>query len=283
MTDAGQSLAGVKVRLEGSRATTTTTDGSGSYAFSDLQAGGSYTITPIRVKTNFTPQNRFFNNLMQDGSADFTGIGEPDPPPPSLSYKISGRVTNAGQPVAGVRLKLEGSKITSTMTDGSGSYAFNDLRAGGSYTITPVMARMNLTPQNRSFNNLTQDGSADFTGLSEPDTKSTSKCNEADENRERKNIRTAYEAGWLNSIRDERLKVIARNVRDGEVAEATIVGPLGLQIDLFEECRVAHVTLRYEWQINTFSNGRPARALNIPKQRRLICGKVLGGWFCKQI
>lgn len=290
MTDAGQSLAGVKVRLEGSKATTTTTDGSGYYAFSDLQSGGSYTITPVRTKMNFTPQNRFFNNLTQDGSADFNGIGEsdPPPPPPSVVYKISGRVTTAGQPVAGVRLKLEGSKLTSTTTDGNGYYAFNDLRAGGNYAVTPVQGKMNLTPQNRSFNNLTHDESADFNGLRErepdpdPDTKSISKCTEDDENRERRKIRASYEAGWLDGIRGERPKVIAGIVRDGEVAEAAL-RTSDPQISFFEECRVAHVAVRYEWQVNTFFNGRPARVLNLPKQRRYICGKVLGGWFCKQI
>ena len=203
-------------------------------------------------------------------------------PSPSLVYKISGRVTNGGEPVAGVKVKIEGSRATSTTTDGSGYYAFNELRAGGNYTITPAMARMNFTPQNHSFNGLTQNGSADFSGLREPDTKSISKCNEADENRERKNIRDFYEGRWLNSIRDERLKIIANIVHDGEVAEATL-RPLEAEISFFEECKGAYVTVRYGWQINTFFNGKPARVLNVPKQRRFICGKIMGGWFCKSI
>lgn len=280
VTSDDQPVGGAKVRLEGSKATSTTTDGSGYYAFSDLRSGGSYTITPVREKMNFTPLNRSFDNLTQDGSADFTGLN--DSPPPPVVYKITGRVTNAGQPVGGARIRLEGAKVTATTTDGSGYYAFNDLRAGGSYTIIPAVARMTFTPLSRSFNNLTQDGSADFNSFGEPDTKAVSKCTEADESRERKNIRARYEAGWLNSIKDERPKIIAGNLRDGEVAEAT-PGLLEPQIILIEECKVAQITVRYIWQINTFFNGRPARVLNVPRQRRFICGKVLGGWFCKQI
>ena len=155
---------------------------------------------------------------------------------------------------------------------------------------------MNFTPQNRSFDNLTQDGSADFNGLGEPGSKSTepdsksteqdsrpvSKCNEADEDRERKNIRVSYERGWLDGIRGERPKIIANNVRDGEVGEASL-RLSDSQISFVKECKLAHVILSYEWQINTFFNGKPARVLNVPKQRGFLCGKVLGGWFCKQI
>jgi hypothetical protein len=76
VTIAGQPSAGVKVRLEGSKATIAMTDQNGYYTFSDLRAGGSYTVTPLRDKTNFKPFNRSFDNLKQDGSADFAGDGD---------------------------------------------------------------------------------------------------------------------------------------------------------------------------------------------------------------
>ena len=95
-------------------------------------------------------------------------------PSKSIVYKISGRVTNAGEPVAGISVRLEGSTITSTTTDRTGYYAFRDLQAGGSYTITPVIDLMIFTPPNRSFNNLTHDESADFTGIRERDPRVTS-------------------------------------------------------------------------------------------------------------
>ncbi|HEY6802432.1 MAG TPA: carboxypeptidase regulatory-like domain-containing protein [Pyrinomonadaceae bacterium] len=280
VTDAGQSIAGVKIRLEGSKATLTTTDGNGYYAFDELRADGSYTVTPVKARTNFTPFNRSFDHLTQDGWADFTGFS--DSPPPTVVYKITGRVTSAGRPVGGIKIRLEGSKATSTTTDGNGYYVFNDLRAGGSYTITPVKDRINFTPLNHPFNNLTQDGSADFAGPGQDDTKPPSKCTDADESRERNNIK-AMQARWVENISSEgeRLKVTAANLRQGETAEATLVS-FESQIGI-EECKVAYVTLRYQWRLDIFFNSRPARVLNVPGQRRFVCGKALGGWFCKSI
>lgn len=192
---------------------------------------------------------------------------------------------DATQPLAGVKIGLAGSKLTSTTTDGNGYYVFTNLRAGGSYTLTPVRARMKFTPGSRSFDNLTQDISADFAGVGERESKPDSDSKPAsvcDENRERKNLLARYEAGWHDNIKGERPSIIAGNVRDGEIAEATL-GPLDTQISFFEECKAASVTVRYVWQINKFYKGEPAKALNVPKRRRFLCGKILGGWFCKSI
>jgi hypothetical protein len=280
----GRPLSGVKVTLEGSKLTSTTTDGSGNYTFSDLRAGGSYTITP-KARKNFTPSSRSFDNLRQDQSADFSALTE--------VYKISGRVMDAAQPLAGVKIGLAGSKLTSTTTDGSGYYVFTNLRSGGSYTLTPVRARMKFTPGNRSFDNLAQDVSADFAGLGEreskpdsdskPDTdsKPVSECTEVDQSRERRNIVAKYEARWQENITGERQRIIADNVRDGEIGEATL-GPLEPQISFFGECKGASVTVTYVWKINIFRNGKPARVLNVPKRRSFLCG-MLGGWRCQSI
>ncbi len=150
---------------------------------------------------------------------------------------------------------------------------------------------MNFTPGSRSFSNLMQDASADFTGLTEPepkpdfipdfklDVRPAPQCTQADESRERRNIIARYGIGWEESIKGERQKVIAANVREGEEAEATL-GPLESQIG-FSECKVAYVAVRYVWRINIYTNGRAARVLNVPRQRRWICGKVMGGWTCR--
>jgi hypothetical protein len=200
-------------------------------------------------------------------------------------------VTDAGRPVGGIKVRLEGAKATATTTDGSGYYAFSDLRAGVSYTITPIGAKMNFTPLSRSFNNLTQDGMADFNGVGErpkivsdpkpgSDSKTVSECTEADESRERSNIIATYGPRWSKAIESERPRIIAEIVRDGEVAEATS-GRLQAQVSFLQECKVAYVTIRYIWQVRTFNQGRPARALNIPRQQRLFCGRIIGGWLCR--
>src|SRR5205807_331462 len=59
-------------RLGGSRNASTTTDANGNYRFSDLPAGGSYTITPDTAKMNFTPRDHSIRNLARDESADFS-------------------------------------------------------------------------------------------------------------------------------------------------------------------------------------------------------------------
>lgn len=193
-------------------------------------------------------------------------------------------MTVAGQPVAGVKVRLEGSKATTATTDASGYYAFSDLRAGSSYTITPLRDKTNFKPFNRSFDNLTQDGSADFVGDGERereperDSKPESKCTEADEGRERKIIIDTYSAPWRESAERERQKVIRENIRDGERAEATLV-PRELHIVFFKECKVATVTYKYVWQIKAGPPAAP-RDLNISNQRTSACGKMLGRWFC---
>lgn len=201
--------------------------------------------------------------------------------PPSVFYNISGRVTVAGQPVAGVKVRLEGSKATSATTNESGYYTFSDLRAGGSFSVTPVRDKTNFKPFNRSFDNLTQDGSADFTGDGERerDSKPESKCTEADEGRERKIIIDTYSAALRESVERERRKVIAENIRDGEKAEATLV-PRESQIVFFKECKAATITYKYVWQITAGQPQEPPRNLNVSKQRTAICGKMLGRWFC---
>lgn len=208
---------------------------------------------------------------------------------PVVVHRISGRVTVAGQPSAGVKVRLEGSKATTATTDGSGYYNFNDLRAGGSYTVTPLRDKTNFKPFNRSFDNLTHDGSADFSGDGERDreperdrerdSKPEAKCTRDDVDRDRKIIIDMFSAAWRASVERERRKVIAENARDGLTAEATLV-PQEPQVIFVKECKAATVTYKYIWKIKVFDAATPVRDLNVPKQRTSVCGKMLGRWFC---
>jgi hypothetical protein len=156
--DARQPLGGVTLTLGGTTTASTTTNANGDYAFSNLPAGGSYTIAPARAKMNFTPPSRSLNNLKQDASADFIGVAQEE------RYKISGRVTSGGRPLGDGRVRLDGTKSNATTTNANGDYAFSDLPEGGNYTVTPInpSSRMNFSPSRRSFNNLNHDASADF-------------------------------------------------------------------------------------------------------------------------
>jgi hypothetical protein len=71
VTAGGRPLGSVKVSLEGTMLTSTTTDGNGYYNFNGLPEGGTYYVTP-RGQTNFSPSNQSFSNLRQDASADFS-------------------------------------------------------------------------------------------------------------------------------------------------------------------------------------------------------------------
>ena len=83
VTAGGQPLGSVKVSLEGTMLTSTTTDGNGYYNFNGLPEGGTYFVTP-KGQTNFSPSNYSFSNLRRDASADFSAPTSPPPPPPQV-------------------------------------------------------------------------------------------------------------------------------------------------------------------------------------------------------
>lgn len=79
---------------------------------------------------------------------------------------ISGRVSDRlpGLPFGGVTVKLSGAQSATIQTDGGGNYEFTGLTPGSSYTVTPERPSVEFNPANLSFQNLTTDQVADFTG-----------------------------------------------------------------------------------------------------------------------
>src|ERR1022692_1798654 len=60
------------------------------------------------------------------------------------TYSISGQVTTLDitvspdtMPLPGATITLSGSQIGTVRTDNNGQYSFNNLAAGGTYTVTP--------------------------------------------------------------------------------------------------------------------------------------------------
>ncbi|HZT59067.1 MAG TPA: S8 family serine peptidase [Pyrinomonadaceae bacterium] len=82
-------------------------------------------------------------------------------------HTISGHVTaatgGASADIAGITINLTGSDSRTTQTDASGSYRFQGVADGGSYTVTPSQAGVVFTPASATFNNLSQNQTADFT------------------------------------------------------------------------------------------------------------------------
>jgi uncharacterized repeat protein (TIGR01451 family) len=66
-------LSGVTMTLSGSQTVSTTTDASGHYSFTNVAAGGDYTVTPARFQYIFNPQSLSFTGLNGNRIADFNG------------------------------------------------------------------------------------------------------------------------------------------------------------------------------------------------------------------
>jgi len=73
-------FSGVTVTLSGSQSATTTTDANGNYAFNNLLAGGSYSISATKSGFTFTPVIQQIVNLSGNQEVDFNGgFNKPQP------------------------------------------------------------------------------------------------------------------------------------------------------------------------------------------------------------
>ncbi len=88
---------------------------------------------------------------------------QPVPQAPD-TFVIHGRVTRVGAGVSSVTVSLIGpSGTTTTVTDSFGSYRFDNVPAGGNYTVHPFLAYNLFAPASRAFNNLSANQLVDFT------------------------------------------------------------------------------------------------------------------------
>ena len=146
MTKAGVALAGVTMRLTGTRTGTKTTDVNGAFSFPNLPSGGNYVVTPSLANHAFTPASLAYNNLQTNQTAaSFTAVP---------AFTISGRVTKAGVALAGVTISLTGTRTGTKTTDANGAFSFPNLPAGGNYTVKPSLANHNFTPPSIAYSNL---------------------------------------------------------------------------------------------------------------------------------
>ncbi|MGI9107393.1 MAG: carboxypeptidase regulatory-like domain-containing protein [Pyrinomonadaceae bacterium] len=77
---------------------------------------------------------------------------------------ISGRITDGGgNNLSGVTITLSGSQSATTATGADGTYSLS-VTSGGSYTVTPSLPNYTFAPPAASFNNLSANQTADFTG-----------------------------------------------------------------------------------------------------------------------
>ncbi|MBV9210664.1 MAG: PD40 domain-containing protein, partial [Acidobacteria bacterium] len=84
------------------------------------------------------------------GNENNSPAWQPVASPPN-TFVISGRVTRAGVGLSGVTLYLNGTVAATTVTDAVGNYQFNNLPAGGQYSVTPWLPKHVFTLPSRSF------------------------------------------------------------------------------------------------------------------------------------
>jgi hypothetical protein len=146
-SDGVNGISGVNVYLSGSQTGTVVTDGTGSYSFTNLAGGGSYTVTPTKSDLIFTPSERTFTNLQSSQTGvDFTT--EP--------ATISGRVTtDTGAGLVGVIMTLTNATLSlTTTTANDGTYSFGNLPIPASYKVKPSKTGYTFSPSDIVLYNL---------------------------------------------------------------------------------------------------------------------------------
>jgi hypothetical protein len=154
VTTGSGNLSGVVMTLSGTQSKVATTDAAGAYSFT-VQAEGNYTVTPSLTHYTFSPAARTLTNLANNQTADFAATLN--------RHTVRGRVNNINNTgIPGVTVTLSGSESATATTNGAGDFAFNNLPAGGNYTITPSFANHVISPASATYSNLGADQQGTF-------------------------------------------------------------------------------------------------------------------------
>jgi hypothetical protein len=140
-TPNGEPIAGATVQLstiDGTRQSSVTTDYSGFYSFSRVEAG-DYFITPVKSGYTFNPTRRTVTGYGTDYTQqNFTGY----------NTTLGGRVAYSnGIGIAGVTIRLSTGRTV--QTNSAGYYLFAGV-IPGTYTVTPMLAGLSFDPAYRS-------------------------------------------------------------------------------------------------------------------------------------
>jgi Bacterial Ig domain/Lysyl oxidase len=131
--------SGTTVTLSGDASASTTANSAGSYSFTGLQ-NGSYTVTPSKAGTSFTPANR----AITINGSDVTGANFA-----VVTYGATGSISPASLG-SGSSVTLSGPVSATVSANSSGSFSFTGL-VNGSYSIAPNKAGVNFVPASLQF------------------------------------------------------------------------------------------------------------------------------------
>ncbi|MEQ1765107.1 MAG: carboxypeptidase regulatory-like domain-containing protein [Pyrinomonadaceae bacterium] len=149
----GQPLDGVELELSGSSLGFATTLLDGRFKFNHVLLGGSFTVTPRKIGYTFQPANISLNTLLTDQTANFVAVGS--------NVRISGTVTQSGQPVPGAIVSVTGDSTAQHTTSADGTYSI-DVPANGNYYVTASKPGLIFDPPLHRVEHITQNIQRDF-------------------------------------------------------------------------------------------------------------------------
>ncbi|HEX2269374.1 MAG TPA: carboxypeptidase regulatory-like domain-containing protein, partial [Pyrinomonadaceae bacterium] len=153
----GAPVSGAEVVLrEGTSLLSVLTESDGSYQFSRLRAGGTFTVSANKPHFTMAPASQTFSNLNSDQVRNFTATATA-----TAFHTISGQITENSVGRSGVTVTLSGSQSSLRTTDSNGNFSF-ELVSGGNYTVTPSLVGFTFNPINHVFNNLTANQTSNF-------------------------------------------------------------------------------------------------------------------------
>jgi hypothetical protein len=158
--NAGKGVKGIALSLSGTDVSVkkVETDSTGFYKIENLVGGKSYVLLPVKTGYKFDPKFVAFENLKENKIQDFIAT------PPS-TYSISGIIKDAGgTPIHGVLLTLAGEKSDKVYSDNSGNYKIENLPGSKIYVLTPYKAGYTFDPKIKTFENLNENKTQNFTG-----------------------------------------------------------------------------------------------------------------------
>lgn len=155
--EGGAPVSGAEVVLnDGASISSVITESDGSYEFSHLREGGSFTVSASKPHFTFAPPSQSFSNLNSNQTLDFTAT-----PTNAPFFTISGQVTENGNGLAAVTVTLSGAQSGLRTTDSNGKYSF-EVAGGANYSVTASLFPVSFSPPSHTFNNLGSSQTANF-------------------------------------------------------------------------------------------------------------------------
>jgi hypothetical protein len=130
-----------------------------------VDSSGAIYVAGFTQSTNFPVTAGAFRPFPTGGSFEMAGIVAKLGAPLQNVYSISGKITDTNNnDIKAVMVTLNGSVFGTQWTDSQGNYSFGNLPANGNYSVEPASAYYDFSPQSQTFNSLSANQTALFSG-----------------------------------------------------------------------------------------------------------------------